>query len=200
MFSRKLPQTFYKLDIFNSGIILSWPVIIVCSKFKSFLLQMDPEILARLIPQGKESVRPACKKCGYAGHLTYQCRNFIKIDPNKDIVLDVSSTSSDTEEDYTTPLTLLRDEELRAKLKEIKKKSKKSKKKHKHKRKSESDSEDESPKKKQKTSTSYKDSSSESEEDKSSKKKHKSKKKKKKHKSKHKKHKKSRSSSGSDSD
>lgn len=93
---------------------------------------MDPEILARLVPQGKESVRPACKKCGYSGHLTYQCRNFIKVDPDKDIVLDVSSTSSDTEDDYTTPLTTLRDQELRSKLKEIKAK-KKSKKKKKHK-------------------------------------------------------------------
>lgn len=27
----------------------------------------------------KESVRAACKKCGYAGHLTFQCRNFIKV-------------------------------------------------------------------------------------------------------------------------
>lgn len=157
---------------------------------------MDPEILARLIPQGKETVRPACKKCGYAGHLTYQCRNFIKIDPNKAIVLDVSSTSSDTEEDnYTTPLTLLRDEELRSKLKEIKKKSKKKKKKRKHKEDS-SDSEEESPKKRRKNSSSEKDS--ECERDK--KKKHKHKKKKKKCKTKHKKSKKSQSNSSSDSD
>lgn len=28
---------------------------------------------------GKEASRPACKKCGYAGHLTFQCRNFIKV-------------------------------------------------------------------------------------------------------------------------
>lgn len=27
----------------------------------------------------KETVRAACKKCGYAGHLTFQCRNFIKV-------------------------------------------------------------------------------------------------------------------------
>uniref|UniRef100_A0A1B6EEQ0 Protein SREK1IP1 n=1 Tax=Clastoptera arizonana TaxID=38151 RepID=A0A1B6EEQ0_9HEMI len=91
---------------------------------------MDHEVLSRLIPQGKEAVRPACKKCGYAGHLTYQCRNFIKIDPNKDIVLDISSTSSDSCNDYSTPLTTLRDQELHAKLKETK--SSKSKK---HKRK-----------------------------------------------------------------
>lgn len=159
---------------------------------------MDPEILARLIPQGKETVRPACKKCGYAGHLTYQCRNFIKIDPNKAIVLDVSSTSSDTEEDnYTTPLTLLRDEELRSKLKEIKKKSKKKKKKRKHKEDS-SDSEDESPKKKRKNSSSEKDSDSEREHNKKRKHKHKLKKNKKKYKTKHKKSKKSQSTSSSD--
>lgn len=158
---------------------------------------MDPEILARLIPQGKETVRPACKKCGYAGHLTYQCRNFIKIDPNKAIVLDVSSTSSDTEEDnYTTPLTLLRDEELRSKLKEIKKKSKKKKKKKRKHKEDSLDSKEESPKKRRKNSSSEEDS--ECERDK--KKKHKHKKKKKKCKTKHKKSKKSQSNSSSDSD
>lgn len=32
------------------------------------------------LPGGnKDSVRAACKKCGYAGHLTYQCRNFLKV-------------------------------------------------------------------------------------------------------------------------
>lgn len=162
---------------------------------------MDPEILARLIPQGKETVRPACKKCGYAGHLTYQCRNFIKIDPNKAIVLDVSSTSSDTEEDnYTTPLTLLRDEELRSKLKEIKKKSKKKKKKKRKHKEDSSDSEDESPKKKRKNSSSEKDSDSERERDKKRKHKHKLKKNKKKYKTKHKKSKKSQSTISSDTD
>ncbi|XP_034825933.1 protein SREK1IP1-like [Maniola hyperantus] len=82
---------------------------------------------------GKESSRAACKKCGYAGHLTFQCRNFIKVDPNKEIVLDVSSTSSDSEEEYATPLQSLREAELRQKLQEKlnkvqqKKKSKKRK-------------------------------------------------------------------------
>ncbi|KAF4520193.1 hypothetical protein B566_EDAN003906 [Ephemera danica] len=73
---------------------------------------MNPDMLARLMPQGKETIRPACKKCGYAGHLTYQCRNFIKVDPNKELVLDVSSTSSDSEEEYMTPLTALRSQEV----------------------------------------------------------------------------------------
>ncbi|GBO99260.1 Protein SREK1IP1 [Eumeta japonica] len=83
---------------------------------------------------GKDSSRAACKKCGYAGHLTYQCRNFIKIDPNKEIVLDVSSTSSDSENEYLTPLQTLREAELRQKLEEKLKKAKKKKKAKKRKR------------------------------------------------------------------
>lgn len=91
-------------------------------------LKMDSDILSHLIPQGKETIRPACKKCGYAGHLTFQCRNFIKVDPNKEIVLDVSSTSSDSEDEYLTPLTELREKELKSKLKKAKKKRKRVKK------------------------------------------------------------------------
>lgn len=78
----------------------------------------------------KEGARAACKKCGYAGHLTYQCRNFIKVDPNKDIVLDVSSTSSDSDDaDKVTPLQALRDDDLKRKLleRDLKKRSKKKK-------------------------------------------------------------------------
>lgn len=117
-----------------------------CTLVITYYLGMDPEFLSRLIPQNKEHVRPACKKCGYAGHLTYQCRNFIKVDPNKEIVLDVSSTSSDSDENYVTPLTELREKELKKKLQEAKKKhkEKKSKKKSKkRKRSTQSDSESE---------------------------------------------------------
>lgn len=59
--------------------------------------------------QSSDTVRPACKKCGYPGHFTYQCRNFLKVNPNKDIVLDVSSTSSEEESDgeFVSPLTQL---------------------------------------------------------------------------------------------
>ncbi|XP_022175518.1 protein SREK1IP1-like [Myzus persicae] len=81
------------------------------------------------------TARPACKKCGYSGHLTFQCRNFIKIDPNKDIVLDVSSTSSEPDEEYVTPLVQLRETELALKLKEAASKKKKKKKKKSKKRK-----------------------------------------------------------------
>ncbi|CAG9792623.1 unnamed protein product [Diatraea saccharalis] len=83
---------------------------------------------------GKETSRSACKKCGYAGHLTFQCRNFIKVDPNKEIVLDVSSTSSDSEVEYATPLQSLREAELRQKLQEKIKKVKEKKKSKKRKR------------------------------------------------------------------
>lgn len=89
---------------------------------------MDSDILSHLVPQGKETIRPACKKCGYAGHLTFQCRNFIKVDPNKEIVLDVSSTSSESEDEYLTPLTELREKELKSKLRKAKKKRKRVKK------------------------------------------------------------------------
>lgn len=64
-----------------------------------------------------------------------------QIDPNKEIQLDISSTSSDSETDYLTPLTDLRKEELLQKERELmsrskrtkdkKKTSKKSKRKHK---------------------------------------------------------------------
>lgn len=64
---------------------------------------------AKISNQSSDTVRPACKKCGYPGHFTYQCRNFLKVNPNKDIVLDVSSTSSEEESDgeFVSPLTQL---------------------------------------------------------------------------------------------
>ncbi|CAH1647772.1 unnamed protein product [Spodoptera littoralis] len=77
---------------------------------------------------GKDAARAACKKCGYVGHLTFQCRNFLKVDPNKEIVLDVSSTSSGTEEeDIATPLQRLQKAEQRQKLQEKLQKAKRKK-------------------------------------------------------------------------
>ena len=111
--------------------------------------------------------KTGCKKCGYSGHLTFQCRNFIKLDPVKDPVLDVSSTSSD-EDEYLTPLTSLRASEIKAK-KEKKKKAKKRRR--------------------------YSDSSSDSESSKRKKRKKEKKKKKKKEKKKRKKRERSSSSS-----
>ncbi|XP_026728262.1 protein SREK1IP1-like [Trichoplusia ni] len=93
---------------------------------------------------GKETSRAACKKCGYAGHLTFQCRNFIKVDPNKEIVLDVSSTSSESEEEYATPLQRLREAELRQKLQEKLREAKEKKSKKKKRSRSSSTSSDSS--------------------------------------------------------
>lgn len=104
---------------------------------------MSNEYASRLLPPDKETTRAACKKCGYAGHLTYQCRNFLKVDPNKEIVLDVSSTSSESDMDYITPLTEIRKKELKEKSKKHKKKKHKKKKKSSRKHmKSDSSSED----------------------------------------------------------
>ena len=30
-----------------------------------------------------------CKKCGYTGHFTFECRNFVKLDPEKEVALQV---------------------------------------------------------------------------------------------------------------
>lgn len=159
---------------------------------------MDPGVLSRLIPQSKEQMRPACKKCGYAGHLTYQCRNFIKIDPNKEIVLDVSSTSSDSDENYVTPLTELRERELRWKLRDAKKKrrEKKARKKRKRKRGSSESSDSESDSESSSSSSSTSSSSSSSSEEEKKRKKAKKRKKSSKHK-KRKKHKRDDASSAS---
>ncbi|CAH2237653.1 protein SREK1IP1-like [Pararge aegeria] len=135
---------------------------------------------------GKDSSRAACKKCGYAGHLTFQCRNFIKVDPNKEIVLDVSSTSSDSEVEYATPLQTLREAELRQKLEEKLKNAKQKKKSKKRKRSRSSSTSSTS------SSSSSSSSSSDSEASVSRKKKRKHKKKSKKSKKSHKKSKKSR--------
>ncbi|XP_059581127.1 protein SREK1IP1 isoform X3 [Alligator mississippiensis] len=52
------------------------------------------------LPGGnKDNIRAGCKKCGYPGHLTFECRNFLRVDPKRDIVLDVSSTSSEDSEE-----------------------------------------------------------------------------------------------------
>eukprot|EP01147_Barroeca_monosierra_P004482 gene4482-6726_t len=53
-------------------------------------------ITARLSGQTQEKIG-ACKKCGYVGHLPFQCRNYIPIGPSGQVHLDVSSTSSDSE-------------------------------------------------------------------------------------------------------
>ncbi|KAK6016385.1 hypothetical protein OSTOST_18132 [Ostertagia ostertagi] len=50
----------------------------------------------------RQIVTGACRKCGYPGHLPFQCRNYIQLKPGQSTVIDVSSTSS--ESDAETPL------------------------------------------------------------------------------------------------
>ncbi|XP_058455080.1 protein SREK1IP1-like isoform X2 [Malaya genurostris] len=75
----------------------------------------------------KDTVRAACKKCGYAGHLTYQCRNYLKVDPHhQTIVAEEKRHSSESPDlNYLTPLQELRmQEELKEKVREEKRKKK----------------------------------------------------------------------------
>jgi len=37
---------------------------------------------------GSAGAISACSKCGYSGHLTYQCRNFIPTKPNKVLIIN----------------------------------------------------------------------------------------------------------------
>ncbi|CAK9303122.1 unnamed protein product [Gordionus sp. m RMFG-2023] len=66
------------------------------------------------------NIRAACKKCGFVGHLPFQCRNYIILDPKREMILDVSSTSSDDGvSNFISPLVKLRDDEI--KIEEMKK-------------------------------------------------------------------------------
>eukprot|EP00039_Didymoeca_costata_P006885 m.94279 g.94279 ORF g.94279 m.94279 type:complete len:179 (+) comp13438_c0_seq2:74-610(+) len=65
----------------------------------------EASLAARLTGTDQKSVG-VCKKCGFAGHLTFQCRNVIKSTPQvkvetkpSAIQVDVSSTSSDDSDD-----------------------------------------------------------------------------------------------------
>ena len=40
------------------------------------------------------------------GHFTFECRNFVKLDQQKELVLDISSCSSDSEDEADTPIAV----------------------------------------------------------------------------------------------
>ena len=41
-----------------------------------------------------------------SGHFTFECRNFVKLDQQKELVLDISSCSSDSEDETDTPIAV----------------------------------------------------------------------------------------------
>lgn len=90
---------------------------------------VDVSGLARV----RQTVTGACRKCGYPGHLPFQCRNYIQLKPGQTTVIDISSTSS--ESDAETPLVRKLNKEREKKSKKKKKRKKKEKKKkEKHKK------------------------------------------------------------------
>ncbi|KHN81701.1 Protein SREK1IP1 [Toxocara canis] len=127
------------------------------SEYETPLTSKDVSGITRM----RTAVTGACRKCGYAGHLAFQCRNFLQPKDSKDSFLDVSSTSSESE--YETPLTSKekkkKKEHKKSKKHKKEKKKKKKKKEHKHnkrKRKhssSSSDSEHEKKRKKKRRSS-----------------------------------------------
>lgn len=55
------------------------------------------DVIAKLSHNNSRTVRAGCTLCGFPGHFRYQCRNFQQINPNQNVMLDVSSTSSDSD-------------------------------------------------------------------------------------------------------
>ena len=55
--------------------------------------------LLNRLTQKPKSVRGACKKCGFSGHLTFQCMNFISVAPvaSKDEPVSIASIVSSEE-------------------------------------------------------------------------------------------------------
>uniref|UniRef100_A0A0X3P7E8 CCHC-type domain-containing protein n=1 Tax=Schistocephalus solidus TaxID=70667 RepID=A0A0X3P7E8_SCHSO len=78
-----------------------------------------------------QTFRAGCKKCGFTGHMTFQCRNYLRADAAGDVVLDVESTSSESEVDEVLKAAIeAKRAELEAAAAKAAKKSSKKKKKH----------------------------------------------------------------------
>ncbi|VDN20754.1 unnamed protein product [Gongylonema pulchrum] len=104
------------------------------------------------IRRSGQSASGACRKCGYPGHLSFQCYNFLTPKQVGNACADVSTTSS--ESDYETPLGANHDEKVKKKKKKRKHgKSKKHKKKRKRKHSGESSSDKADIKRKKKHSS-----------------------------------------------
>jgi len=87
-----------------------------------------------------DNQRIGCRKCGFAGHLTFQCYNSIETTASHDFV-DVASTSSDSETELKQ-IEILLEEKKKRDAKHAEKKKKKKEKHKRRKRKHESESSD----------------------------------------------------------
>merc|ERR1711997_249963 len=56
------------------------------------------------------------QKMWLSGASYIRVQKFLRLDPEKEVLLDVSSTSSESDADYATPLQELRTQELKKKL------------------------------------------------------------------------------------
>ncbi|VDM31207.1 unnamed protein product [Hydatigera taeniaeformis] len=75
--------------------------------------------------QSSRPFRVGCKKCGFSGHLTFQCRNYLRSGETGNIDLDIESTSSDSDDDEMLKEAIAkRKAELAAAKKALKKKQK----------------------------------------------------------------------------
>ncbi|CAD5223919.1 unnamed protein product [Bursaphelenchus okinawaensis] len=110
-------------------------------------------------PITQAAVSGACSKCGFAGHLPYQCRNLLPVEVdgvNKRAVDNASPSSSEKASSDESPdkkedkkLKKLSVKKLKKQLKKLKKKNKKRKRKHSSS--SDSESKEEKPRKSKKS-------------------------------------------------
>lgn len=102
--------------------------------------------MAKLQSSGSQ-IRLGCKKCGFPGHLTFQCRNFVRNTGQNVGLIDVSSTTSlSSDEEFVSPLKKLAQEEAKQEVdRKQKKKSRHKRKKHDRSRRSRSQSSDSNP-------------------------------------------------------
>eukprot|EP00112_Aurelia_sp_Birch-Aquarium-sp1_P018944 Seg46.8 transcript_id=Seg46.8/GoldUCD/mRNA.D3Y31 product="Protein SREK1IP1" protein_id=Seg46.8/GoldUCD/D3Y31 len=59
----------------------------------------DYDGLIKRLTNKADSNRIGCRKCGYTGHLSFECFNTLRTNPQQEVIVDVGSTSSDTDDD-----------------------------------------------------------------------------------------------------
>src|SRR5262245_17111711 len=70
-----------------------------CTQYMHHAPNTCTQYMYNTVVHGYNAVRTFYR---YIGHLPFQCRNFVRLRPEQEVVLDISSTSS--ESDTETPL------------------------------------------------------------------------------------------------